>query len=372
MKISIFSAFYPLRGGIAQFSALLFRSLEKKHTVKAFTFKRQYPDFLFPGETQFVTEKDNADIIPAIPILDSINPITYFFSAKKINKEKSDLYISNYWMTFFGPSMGIIARLLNKNTKQIAILHNVIPHEKRFFDKPFNRFFLNKTDGFVVMSDIVLKDLLSLKPNAKYIRIDHPIYNHFGNKINQKEAQEKLNLSSDKKTILFFGFIRDYKGLDLLIEAMDLLDNSYQLIVAGEVYGSFDKYNTIINNSNSKERIHLFNKYISDDEVSIYFSAADVCVLPYKSATQSGITAIANHFTLPIIATDVGGLKETINHNKTGLIINQPKKEQISESIELYFTSNYKEEFSKNILTENQNHSWDNFTDKLMIFSQTL
>lgn len=372
MKISIFSAFYPFRGGISQFSALLFRSLEKKHSVKAFTFKRQYPDFLFPGETQYVTEKDNADQIPSNQILDSINPFTYFSSARRINKEKSELYISNYWMTFFGPSMGIIARRLNKNTKQIAILHNVIPHEKRFFDKPFNKFFLNKTDGFVVMSDTVLSDLLSLKPSAKYIRIDHPIYNHFGAKIDQKIAQEKLNLSTDKKTLLFFGFIRDYKGLDLLIEAMDQLDDSFQLIVAGEIYGSFDKYKTLIENSKSKGRIHLFNHYISDDEVSTYFSAADVCILPYKSATQSGITAISNHFTLPIIATDVGGLKETIHHLQTGLIINEPKTEQISSSIQLYFSSNYKEKFSKTILAENHKNSWENFTDKLIEFYQTI
>lgn len=372
MKISIFSAFYPFRGGIAQFSAPLLRSLEKKNSVKAFTFKRQYPNFLFPGETQFVTEKDTADKVQAIRILDSINPFTYFSSARKINKEKTDLYITNYWMSFFGPAMGIIARRINRKTKQISILHNVIPHEKRFFDTLFNKFFLQKTDGFIVMSDVVLKDLLTLKPTAKYIRIEHPVYTHFGEKLNQKEALEKLKLPTDKKTLLFFGLIRDYKGLDLLIEVMNLLDNSYQLLIAGEIYGSFDKYTTLIETSKAKNRIHLFNQYISDDEVALYFSAADICILPYKSATQSGITAVANHFTLPIIATDVGGLKETIHHLKTGIIVNEPKVEQISEAIQYYFSNNLKESFSENIEIENKEKSWDNFTEKLIEFYHSL
>lgn len=372
MKISIFSAFYPYRGGIAQFSASLYRSLQKKNTVKAFTFKRQYPNFLFPGKTQFVTEKDKADKIDSIRVLDFMNPFSYYKTAKIINKEKSDLYISNYWMTFFGPAMGIIARRIKKRTKQISILHNVIPHEKRFFDKGLTQFFVKKTDGFVVMSDAVLNDLLLLKPDAKYIRIDHPVYNHFGNKKDQKEALSILKLSPHKKTLLFFGIIRDYKGLDLLIQAMNYLDNTYQLIIAGEVYGSFEKYQALIDLNKNKEYIHLYNHYISDDEVFLYFSASDVCVLPYKSATQSGITAISNHFEIPIIATNVGGLKETIKHLETGLIVEKPDSEEISTAIQNYFSLNCKEKFSNTISKENENKSWDNFTEKLIEFSKTL
>lgn len=372
MKISIFSAFYPFRGGISQFSALLFRSLQKKNSVTAFTFKRQYPNFLFPGQTQFVTETDIADKIPAERILDSINPLTFFSLARKLKNEKSDLYISNYWMTFFGPPLGIISRILKNNTKQISILHNVKPHENRFFDSAFNKFFLKYTDGFVVMSDAVLNDLLYLKPSAKYIRIDHPIYNHFGDKIIQQNALETLKISLNKKTLLFFGLIRDYKGLDLLIESMNLLDDSYQLIIAGEVYGSFEKYQSLIDQSSAKDRIKLFNQYISDEDVSLFFSAADVCILPYKTATQSGITAISNHFTLPIIATDVGGLKETIHHKKTGLIVEKPTVEFLGEAIQNYFLNNYKADFSLNISIENKNKSWDNFTDQLINFSKSL
>jgi glycosyltransferase involved in cell wall biosynthesis len=375
MKVSIFSTFYPFRGGIAQFSALLFRSLEKKHTVKAFTFKRQYPNFLFPGETQYVTENDQVDQIPSEQILDSINPITYLNAAKKINAYQSDIYISNYWMTFFGPSLGVISRFLNKNTKQIAIIHNMIPHEKRFFDKPFNRFYLKRIDGFVVMSDIVLKDLLSLKPEAKFIQLNHPTYNHFGDSVDQQTAIQKLKIADKKHTLLFFGFIREYKGLDLLIDAMAMLDDRYQLIIAGEVYGSFDAYQEQINNSSARERIHLFNKYISDEEVPVYFSAADVCVLPYKSATQSGITAISNHFNLPVIATDVGGLKESIEDQQNGLIVKDVSVEALKNSIEHYFSNNLKEKFTKTLkernLTENGN-SWDNFTEKLMSFAESI
>lgn len=372
MKISIFSAFYPYRGGIAQFSASLYRSLQKKNEVKAFTFIRQYPVFLFPGKTQFVTDKDNADKIESTRVLDFLNPLTYSKTARIINKENSDLYISNYWMTFFGPAMGIIARKIKKHTKQISILHNVIPHEKRFFDKGFTRFFLKKTDGFVVMSDAVLNDLLILKPNAKYIRIDHPVYNHFGEKIDQQEALSKLKLACDKKTLLFFGIIRDYKGLDLLIQAMNQLDDTYQLVIAGEVYGSFDKYQSLIDDNVNKERIFLFNRYISDNEVSLYFSASDVCILPYKSATQSGITAVSHHFEIPIIATDVGGLKETIKHQETGIIVEEADSDKINNAIQTYFSLNCKEKFSSAISKENEHRSWDNFTDKLIEFSKTL
>ncbi len=372
MKISLFSTFYPFRGGIAQFSALLYRSLQKNHTVNTITFKRQYPNFLFPGQTQYVTEKDNADKIESHQLLDSMNPFSYIKTGRFINKQKPDLYISNYWMTFFGPAMGVIARTLQKNIIQISILHNVTPHEKRFFDQPFNRFFLSRTHGFVVMSDAVLKDLLTLKPNAKYLRLNHPVYNHFGKKMDQKSAQEQLKLDSAKKTLLFFGIIRDYKGLDLLIQAMNLLDDSYQLIIAGETYGSFEKYQLLIDQSTAKERIYLFNHYISDNEVPLYFSAADVCILPYKSATQSGITAISHHFTLPIIATDVGGLKESIHHLETGMIVERPDSNLIQQAIESYFGSDSKHLYSTKIEEENTQHSWDNFTQKLIEFSATL
>ena len=371
MKIALLSAFYPYRGGIAQFSAMLYRALEADHQVKAYTFSRQYPSFLFPGSSQFVTEDDNADVIEAARVLDTVNPITYGKTAKLINQDAPDIFISQYWMTFFGPAIGGVQKRL-KNTKRLSVLHNIIPHEKRFFDSFANKRFLKHSDGFVVLSDTVLKDLLSLKPEAKYIRIDHPVYNQFGEKEPVDQARKTLQLPPDKKYLLFFGFIRDYKGLDLLLKAMIDLPEDFHLIVAGEVYGTFDKYQKIIDDEKLTERIHLFNKYISDNEVAQFFSASDVCVLPYKGATQSGITAIANHFDVPIIATDVGGLKETIRHGETGLIVETPDAKLIGESICEYFDKDLKYNFSKKIQSEKDENSWENFAKKILEFSRTL
>jgi glycosyltransferase involved in cell wall biosynthesis len=374
MKIAFLSTFYPFRGGIAQFNALLFREMEKKHTVKAFTFKRQYPNILFPGQTQFVTEADNADKIPAVRVLDTINPLTYISTARKVKKENPDIIITKYWMTFFAPSLGYVLGRLKGRSLRISVLDNVIPHEKRFFDKPFNRYFLNRNDGFIVMSDKVLADLLSIRPEAKYLRIDHPVYDQFGEKMDQQKACAELDInhSGDKKVLLFFGIIRDYKGLDLLIDAMSLLDDSYELIVAGEVYGSFDKYTEQIARLGLQERIKLFNIYIPDDKVTLYFSAADVCVLPYKSATQSGIISISKHFEVPIIATDVGGLKESIDHQKTGLVVSKVSPEAISDSILEFFKGDLKENCKELIRQENIENSWESFANKLIAFSETL
>lgn len=371
-KIAILSTFYPYRGGIAQFSGALFRALESSSEVRAFNFSKQYPSFLFPGETQYVKEGDKADEIPSERVLNSTSPFSFLKTASKINAFDPDIFISNYWMTFFGPAMGTVAKRISPKAKKIAILHNVIPHEKRFYDQASNRYFLNNHDGFVVLSESVEKDLLSLKPDAQFLRIPHPNYNHFGDKWIRKEAQAKLKIDSEKKTLLFFGIIRDYKGLDLLLNAFSKLDASYQLLIAGECYGSFDKYQQLIDLSGAKERIFVFNQYISDQEVPVFFSAADVCILPYKSATQSGITAIAHHFCLPLIATDVGGLKESIQHDKNGLIIPFPDKNLLFEAIELYFKKSKMEPFSHQLALENKENSWSSFAAKLLEFGSKL
>lgn len=372
MKIALFSAFYPFRGGIAQFSAMLYRALEKEHTVNAFTFKRQYPGFLFPGSSQYVSDTDSADSIEALRILDSVNPITFASAAKKINNTDPRFYIGQYWMTFLGPAMAGMQKRITKSAKRISILHNVIPHEKRFFDKKANRMFLKQNDGFVVLSDVVLRDLLSFKPDAKYLRIDHPIYNQFGDGLNREEALAILGLEPTNKYLLFFGFIRDYKGLDLLIESLVNLPSDTHVIVAGEAYGPFEKYQKIIDSLGLGDRVHLFTEYISDSEVSTYFSASDVCMLPYKGATQSGITAISHHFNLPIIATDVGSLKENIRHNDTGLIVSQPESKLIAEAVDHYFTAKLKLPFSKNIEVEKSENSWENFAQKIIEFAQSI
>lgn len=374
MRVLFLSTFYPFRGGIAQFNALLYRELEKENQVEAITFKRQYPEFLFPGKTQLVSKNDVADPIPTKRWLDSINPFSYFSTARKVKNLKPDLIITKYWMTFFAPSLGFVLGFQSKKTIRIAILDNVIPHEKRFFDNVFNRYFLKRNDGFVVMSEKVQKDLLHYLPHAKNMLIPHPIYNQFGQKILKKEALSKLGIEAhvDKKILLFFGIIRDYKGLDLLLKSMNYLDDSYFLIIAGEVYGSFEKYEQIIKDLGLENKIAVYNQYIDDSEVKNYFSAADVCILPYKSATQSGITNISYHFEIPIIATNVGGLAETIVHEKTGLIVNEVSERALSDAIQRFFQNYNISIFSNEIRVMNEENNWVNFASRLMDFAKKI
>lgn len=372
MKIAFLSTFYPFRGGIAQFNASMYRAFEKEHIVKAFTFTRQYPDFLFPGETQMVTAKDNADKIPSERVLDTLNPFTYLAAANKIKAFSPDILLMKYWMSYMAPSLGTVARKLKKKSKVITILDNVIPHEKRFFDASFTKYFLKQNHGFVVMSDSVKNDLLKFVPDAKYISHPHPLYDHFGKKADTADAKAKLNIPSGKKVILFFGFIRDYKGLDLLIDAVAKLNDEYVLVIAGEVYGSFDKYAQQIEKLGINTKISLHVRYISDEEVPLFFSSADVCVLPYKSATQSGITSIAYHFDLPMIATDTGGLKESIHHNKTGLIVNSPDSDLIAEAIAHYFDQDLKSRFQDEIRLLKDKLSWSSLSNAIIEFSKSL
>lgn len=361
MKISYLSTFYPFRGGIAQFNALLLKELSKHYSTKAFTFKRQYPQVLFPGKSQMVQPNDNAEVVDSLRCLDTVDPLSYYQTAKHIKVFHPDLNIMKFWMPFFAPSLGKVARKLKKiNCKNIAILDNVIPHEKRFGDIALTKYFLNSCDGFVVMSETVKKDLLSLKPDAKYIYLEHPIYNQFEAKISKEEALAKLNLSPNKKYLLFFGFIRKYKGLDILIEAMKHLPSDIELIVAGEVYGRFDDYQKAIDDNKVADRVHLFNNYIGDNEVHIYFSAADVCVLPYRSATQSGITSIAYNFDMPLIATNTGSLSEVITPYNAGIMVEEITPKAIAEAIKEFY-SNDIAQYKAGIEDFKDKANWDYF-----------
>jgi len=365
MKIAYLSTFYPFRGGIAQFNANLYNELKKDNEIKAYNFITQYPNILFPGTTQYVQKGDLAEPIKAKSILSTINPITYWTAANEINKFSPDLIITKFWMPFFAPSLGSVYTLLNRKTKKIAILDNVIPHEKRPGDIQLIRYFLNNTDAFIVMSDSVKNDLLSLKPNAKFREVIHPLYNHFGERIEKITARKRLNLPENKKILLFFGFIRDYKGLDNLIESMSLLNDDYHLLICGEVYGSFDKYSELIARFGLNERIHLFNKYIADNEVADYFCASDVCVLPYKTATQSGIVGISYHFDLPVIATDTGGLKSMIEPYNSGIMIDKSEPKLIAESINQYFNSDINQ-YVDNINNYKKDASWERLGEEII------
>lgn len=372
MRIAYLSTFYPFRGGIAQFNALLYEQLAISNEIRAFTFKRQYPDFLFPGTSQYVSETDVVKKIDALEILDSINPFTYYRTAEEIKRFNPDLIITKFWMPFFAPSLGYICGKVRKSgVKSISILDNVIPHERRFGDLFLTRYFLERNDGFVVMSDAVKNDLLNLKPGANYIKHFHPIFNHFGNKVEKNLAREILGIPLDKKVLLFFGFIRDYKGLDVLLEAISKLSDEYLLVIAGEVYGDFDKYDSIIADLTIENRIKKFIRYVDDKEVPLFFSASDVCVQPYKSATQSGIVGISFHFELPIIATDVGGLREIIEEYHTGIVVEQAHSELIKDAV-IEFFSGDSNIFKDNIRRFKEICSWKSFAENLLKLYQSL
>lgn len=371
MRIAYLSTFYPFRGGISQFNTMLYRTLVKQeHEVKAFTFCCQYPAFLFPGKTQYVEDYDAEMVVDTEVILSSINPFSYEKTARAILRWKPDVLYVSYWMSFFVPSLGhVVKRLKKKGIPTLCIIHNVVPHEPHFFDKPLTRLFFNQCAEFVVMNQTVKNDLLRLKPDACYILKPHPLYNQFGAKIEQTEAQKRLGLDSCKKTLLFFGLIRDYKGLDLLIQAMSLLDDSYQLIIAGESYGDFTKYRLLIDASPAKERIFVWNRYINDYEVPVLFSAADVLVTPYRSATQSGVIPIAYHFETPVLATNVGGLKESIEKPGTGLVC-LPQTDSLANGIHNLFQSDT-EVFATNIRKEKKKLSWEAFAEALVQLAET-
>ncbi len=400
MRIAYLSTFYPFRGGIAQFNASLFREFEKRHEVAAFTFTRQYPDLLFPGATQYVAPSDRVDKIPAQEILDTINPLSYYKTARAIARFNPDLLVMKFWMPFFAPSLGTVAgRLRKRGTRVIAILDNLIPHERRPGDLALIRYFAKRCDGFVAMSRTVESDLKLFLPEVvklestaaqrsagilpaaaagkmpglqQYVLKPHPLYDHFGEAISSAAAREKLGLPRDKRIVLFFGFIRDYKGLDTLIRAMAHLSDEYCVVIAGEMYGDFAKYERLIDEAQVRSRCKLFIRYIDDAEVPAFFSAAEVCVLPYKSATQSGIVQIAFNFNLPVIATDVGGLAEMIEEGVTGLILRSQEPQALAALIEKYFKQGWREPFARNIAQRRHSHSWAGFAEAILALHESL
>ncbi|WP_102407638.1 glycosyltransferase [Parabacteroides bouchesdurhonensis] len=372
MKFAILSPIYPYRGGIAQFSTILYTQLENEgHEVKAFNFSRLYPDFLFPGKTQYVEDGDKAIKVDSIRTLDSINPFSYFKTVKEIKAFAPDVLIISYWMSFFVPGYAHIANRMKKHCKVITLIHNAIPHEPRFFDKPMAKLLFKQSHGFIVMSDTVKNDLESLRPGAKYIQNPHPLYNHFGEKRKKKEAITSLALELDKKTLLFFGLIRDYKGLDLLIEAMSQLDGSYQLLIAGECYGSYDKYQALIDASPAGKRIHSYNRYIADDEIPAFFSAADALILPYRSATQSGVVSVAYHYNLPMLSTPVGDFQHSIADPGTGIVVPEISANAIAKGIKELLSPEKLQIIAGNIEKEKAALSWQTLTSKLLQFIKT-
>lgn len=374
MKIALLSCFYPYRGGIAQFNASFLRNLGDVAEVRAFNFKRQYPDFLFPGKTQYVQENDEAEKIDSERVLDCANPLTYLTAARRILKWGPDLVVFRYWMSWFAPSLGFVARYLNgRGVRTIAITDNIIPHERHWFDAPLTKYFLNGLDGCVALCDSVASDITALCPEMPVTVIPHPLYDHFGNALPRDKALTNLGLDPAKKTLLFFGLIREYKGLDILLEAFGKLPDDYQLIIAGEPYGSFERYEKIIGRLPGRQRIHLSLGYIRDSEVKKYFSGADLCVLPYRSATQSGISAISFHFDVPMVVTDVGGLRQTIADCGCGLLCKECTPDAVKQSISDFFSeASVRNGCIESIRSQKEKLGWKAFCGRFIDFANTL
>ncbi len=369
MRIAFVSVFHPYRGGISQFNGHIYRELQKEHTVKAINFSLQYPDFLFPGKSQFVDPTDlQSGEVEAPRLLNSINPLSYLTTAKEIKRFKPDLLITRYWMPFFGPSLGTVAHLTKRhNTKVVAIIDNLIPHEPRFFDAPFTRYFLNAVDSCLCMSEAVASDIRTVAPHMPVWYHPHPVYDHFGEIRPKAQARAALNIPKDKTVLLFFGLIRAYKGLDLLLQAFPKLGENVYLLVVGEPYENFDPYQQLIDEGGAKNRIQVHTRYIPTEEVSTFFSAADIGVLPYRTATQSGIAAMAFHFNLPVVVTDTGGLKQMIEPHGIGRVVPTVSVEALIKTLQDVLTMpSAVQEIRDNIVAFKQQNNWQTFSNKIL------
>lgn len=368
MKIAIIGPAHPLRGGgISTFNERLAAVLQQQgHEVVIYSFSLQYPSILFPGKSQF-TEEPAPEGIPIRSVINSVNPLNWFVKGRMLARTNPDLVLVRYWLPFMGPSLGTILRQVKKNghSRILCIADNIIPHEKRPGDKQFTKYFMKPVDAFITMSKDVLKDLQAMSPKPSRFT-PHPLYDNYGPGVPRAEARRKLGLDTNGRYILFFGFIRHYKGLDLLLEAMQdpgLLSAGVQLIVAGEFYDDKAVYEDLI--KQSRDRIRLFTEFIPNDEVKYYFSAADLVVQPYRHATQSGITQVAYHFGKPMVVTRVGGLHEVVADGKTGFVTD-PEPGAIAGSIVRFFEPGSIPGLEQNLEEEKKKYSWEVFTGVIM------
>ena len=368
-KVVIVGSAYPLRGGLTVYNERLARAyMENGDDVTIFTFSLQYPNFLFPGKSQYSNDPPPADLNIKVRI-NSINPFNWVKVGKEIKKLKADLVIIKFWIPFMAPSLGTIARIIrqNKVSRVITIIDNIIPHEKRIGDRTLAAYWAKSVDGFVAMSKNVLKDIESFETKKPKIYCPHPLYDNFGKSIPKIEARKLLNINPSEKIALFFGFIRDYKGLDILLESMaspKIKKLGIKLLVAGEFYTDAKPYFDIIKKHELVDQVIMSNDFIPDGEVANYFCAADVIVQPYKDATQSGVTQIAYHFEKPIITTNVGGLAEIVPDGVVGYVV-EPVADQIAESIEKFYLQNKEIAFSENARTEKNKYSWENLINSI-------
>jgi glycosyltransferase involved in cell wall biosynthesis len=355
---------HPLRGGLASFDERLAREFQSQNfNTTIYTFSLQYPSFLFPGTSQYSTEPAPKDLNIKVCI-NSINPLNWLKVGNELKRLKPDIIVVRYWLPFMGPCFGTILRRVKKNhhTKIICIADNVLPHEKRIGDKQFTSYFIKPVDAFITMSEKVLIDLRQFT-NKPAQRVVHPLYDNFGEQVTKAEARKHLGLNVDDKIILFFGFIRKYKGLDILLEAMNVLKTNSEpeirnlkLLIAGEFYEDRKLYDSIIEKNQLQSQIILKTNFIADSEVKYYLSAADFVIQPYRNATQSGVTPLAYHFEKPMLVTNVGGLPSLVPDGKVGLVAEPNAKDIAKKILDLYNTG--EEHFLPHLREEKKKYSW--------------
>jgi glycosyltransferase involved in cell wall biosynthesis len=377
MKIKIIGPAYPYRGGLASFNERLAWELQNEgHQVSIETFTLQYPSFLFPGKSQFVTG-DAPEGISISRTINSVNPFNWFLTGRRIAREAPDMVILRYWLPFMAPCFGTIARLAARNSsvRILTIADNIIPHEKRAGDRLLTRYFIKPVNGFIAMSRAVLSELSLFDTTTPRVLSPHPIFDNFGDGVKREDALRLLGLDPSYRYILFFGLIREYKGLDLFIRSMAddrVRALGIRALVAGEFYCDSKPYYKLIDDLKLAAAISVHPNFIDDDDVKLWFSAADLIVQPYKSATQSGVTQIGYHFEKPMLVTDTGGLPEIIPHMKAGYVT-PPDPEAIAGAINDFFINNRSESFTEGIRDEKKRFGWDRLVKSIMsLYSETL
>ncbi len=368
MRIVICGPAFPYRGGIAAYNERLAQQLLHEGDAAAiYTFRLQYPALLFPGKTQY----DHGYAPEGVRItraINSVNPFNWFTIGLRLRRTRPDLVIMRYWLPFLAPALGFIARLVRSNgvTKVITIFDNVVPHEKHFGDHMLTRFFVNSIDAALVMTKSVENDLRQFSEEIPCIVSPHPLFDNYSLPVSRAEAMVRLKLCPAEKYILFFGFIREYKGLDLLLRAMGencIREQGVKLIVAGEFYEDEKPYFDLIHKLDLAGRIIIHSHFISNDEVKYYFSAASLVVQPYRSATQSGVTQVAYHFNKPMVVTNVGGLAEIVPDGRCGYVV-EPDPVAIAGAICDFFSGD-EERFAPGIEAQKKEYSWDRLTEAL-------
>lgn len=367
MKVIILGPAWPYRGGIAAFNERLARQYQAEgHEVEVVTFTLQYPSFLFPGTTQYSTDPA-PEGLKITRKLNSINPFSWLSTGRYIRRQRPDLVLSAFWLPFMAPAMGTaLRRAKRKGMRRVSILHNLIPHEHRPGDKLFSRYFVGSNDAFITLSRSVLEDLNVFDPKGLKPRTfsPHPLYDHYGATLGRKEALDLIGLRENQRYVLFFGFIREYKGLDLLLDAMadERMEKlGVKLIVAGEFYGDPKPYQEQISRHDIGDRVVLHTEFIPDHEVNRYFCAADLVVQPYKNATQSGVSQIAYHFEKPMVVTNVGGLPEIVPDGKAGFVV-KPDSQEIADAIVRYFEEDWQQRLTEGVREEKKKYAWDKMT----------